>query len=551
MNQTKEENVLFRGIGVGEGCACGPLVFFERRVRPSGDGQARREEDERARLLRAIDAVKERLGELEEVARHAASDAEAEIFEIHAMLLEDADLLEAMEAALLSGASAEGAVEQAVKTHAEALRALGDDYLCARAGDLEDLCSQLLDALAGRRSEAALPEGETPFLLVADDLLPSETVTLDRSRLLGFVMRGGSPSSHTAILSRAMGIPALMGVGQLDPKYNGAYALLDAREGTLCISPDEARATAFAVRQREALALEEERKRNLRALADRPAVTRGGKSMLVYANVGDVREAEAAEENGADGIGLLRSELLYLSLDRYPTEEELTESYLETVSKMHGKRVVIRTLDIGADKQASYFSLPQEENPALGFRGVRVCLAREEVFKTQLRAILRASAHGKISLMLPMIVSAEEIRRSRALLLECMRELDGEGVGYDAELEVGVMIETPAAAIMSEELSREVDFFSVGTNDLTQYTLAADRQNPLVAHICDANQEPILRLIEYAAQAIHKAGGWIGICGELAADLRLTQRFADMEIDELSVSVPYLLGLRQQITECK
>lgn len=550
MNHTLEKNALFHGIGVGSGCASGPLVFFERchtaKVRAE-EGK----ESESERLALAIKLVKERLKELESRTRQMASDEEAEIFEIHAMLLSDADFEDTMNASLKEGKSAEEAVAHATMTYADSLRALKDPYLSERAKDLEDLREQLLNALGGDFSESVLPVSEEPFILVADDLMPSETVMLDRSKILGFVMQGGSPASHTAILARAMGIPALMGMGAIDKRYNGAYALLDAEEETLLINPDESKRACFKERQKRAEANKKERAERLRAIADRPAVTRGGKKMLVYANVGDRREAEMAAENGADGIGLLRSEILYLSLDRYPSENELTETYCEIVERMRGKRIVIRTLDVGADKQASYFSLPQEENPALGFRGVRVCLAREEVFKTQLRAILRASAHGKIALMFPMIVSSEEVRRSRALLSECMKELDREGVTYDRALEVGVMVETPAAAIMSEELAKEVDFFSVGTNDLTQYTLAADRQNPLVSHICDVNREPVLRLIAHAAKEIHKRGGWIGICGELAADLGLTQRFADMEIDELSVSVPYLLGLRQQIMECK
>jgi phosphotransferase system enzyme I (PtsI) len=272
---------------------------------------------------------------------------------------------------------------------------------------------------------------------------------------------------------------------------------------------------------------------------------------LIYANAGNENEAEAAELNGADGIGLLRSEFLYLSIDRYPTEAELYNAYCGVLCKMKGKRVVIRTLDIGADKRISYFDLPEESNPAMGFRAVRICLAREKLFKTQLRAILRASASGSISIMIPMIISVEEVRRCKAILEECKKELSREGKEFDAQIEFGIMIETPAAAIMSRELAAEVDFFSVGTNDLTQYTLAVDRQNPLVANLAEKNLEPILRLIEKAAHAIHEAGGWIGICGELAADLHLTQRFADMGIDELSVSPPYLLGVREKVTECK
>lgn len=550
MNDTRQSGVLLHGIGIGEGCALGPLVFFERCVQKKSR-EVGNASDERLRLFRAIEGVKENLERLERITRETAGEGEAEIFGIHAMLLSDADLGDAMEEALGEGASAETAVENALKSYAEKLREIDDPYLSARAGDLEDLSSQLLRALSGASEEISVTTDADRFLLVAEDLLPSETVTLDRSRILGFVMMSGSPTSHTAILSKAMGIPALLGVGRIDRAYAGCTALLDARAGTLLLEPDAGTVEGFRAQQRTAEASEAERLARLRKIVSRPAITQSGKKLLVYANVGDKEEARLAADNGADGIGLLRSELLYLSLDRYPLEEELLERYVQVSSCMKGKRTVIRTLDVGADKQAACLSLPREENPALGLRGIRVCLSHEAMFKTQLRAILRASAHAPISLMLPMIVSVEEVRKSRALLSECMRELDGEGHSYDRDIELGVMIETPAAAIMSEELAHEVDFFSVGTNDLTQYTLAVDRQNPSVSHIAQENQEAVLRLIGYATNAIHKTGGWIGICGELAADLQLTQRFADMGIDELSVSPPYLLELRQRIMECK
>jgi phosphotransferase system enzyme I (PtsI) len=348
-----------------------------------------------------------------------------------------------------------------------------------------------------------------------------------------------------------MGIPALVGVGSLPDGCDGAYALLDAALGTLTVSPSRGQILEFERRRREESELAREHDRYLRTLMNKPAVTRSGHRMLIYANVGDDEEVASAYQSGADGIGLFRSEFLYLALDHYPTEETLFSSYRRAVENMQGKRIIIRTLDVGADKQIPYFDLPREENPALGFRAVRICLARETVFKTQLRAILRASAFGTVSIMIPMIVSAEEIRDCRRLLEECKAELAREGIGYDAGVEFGIMIETPAAAIMSDELAEEVDFFSVGTNDLTQYTLAADRQNAALDTLCERNREPVLRLIEQSARAIHERRGWIGICGELAADLRLTQRFADMKIDELSVSVPYLLGVREKVIECK
>jgi len=405
-------------------------------------------------------------------------------------------------------------------------------------------------------SEILSSEGEdedpsdAPFILVADDLTPSQTVRLDKSQILGFVTLRGTPNSHTAILARAMGIPALVAVGELDRSWDGSFALLNAAEGTLTLGPTEAEIFVFEARQRKEDRIAEEHDRYLRSLMNKPATTVGGHRILIYANIGDGDEVSAALANGADGIGLLRSEFLYLGCTDYPDEERLFEAYSEIARRMEGRRTVIRTLDVGADKPIPYFGLPEEENPALGFRAIRVCLARKDLFKTQLRAILRASACGRLAVMLPMVVSVSEVQRSRRLLEECMEELRAEKRPFDSAMEFGVMIETPAAAIMCEELAREVDFFSVGTNDLAQYTLAADRQNPALDQLIRENTEPILRMIAKASEAIHRRGGWIGVCGELAADLSLTQRFADLAIDELSVSVPYLLGVRGKVIEC-
>ncbi len=545
-----DTGTVIRGIGVGSGTAEGKLRFFRRRSARTSGAVYRGRESELGRLHNAMQEVKVRMEAICSRAVRELGAAEAEIFEIHAMLLEDADFVETAEGEIAGGRSAEAAVECAAEKYAAVLAALSDPYLRARAADMRDVAQQLLEALS-EKTQADTETADTPYILVADDLLPSETVTLDKRLILGFVTFTGTPNSHTSILARAMGIPALVGTGGIDERADGEYALLDAADGVLTVNPDDGQKAAFGKKAGRASELAAEHDRYLRSLVNKPAITRGGHKMLIYANVGDSQEAESASLNGADGIGLLRSEFLYLSLDRYPTEEELYGSYRAVLDAMQGKRIVIRTLDIGADKQIPYFDLPREENPALGFRGVRLCLARETVFKTQLRAILRASAHGSISLMVPMIVSSEEIRACRRLLEECKEELMRARQSFDANIEFGIMIETPAAAVMSDRLAAEVDFFSVGTNDLLQYTLAADRQNPRVSEICDANIEPVMRLIEGAAQAIHATGGWIGICGELAADLRLTQRFADMEIDELSVSVPYLLGVREKVIECK
>ncbi len=537
-----------RGIGIGRGGAEGKLRFFQK-LAPRTTHRYRGPEAETDRLCKAIQTVKQELDTAAAHTKREIGESEAEIFEIHAMLLSDEDLTEAMQALIEEGMCAEEACKRAAERYATHLAGLSDPYLRARAADLRDLSHQVEMALSGERPSRVPDDGE-PYILVARDLSPSETVGLDKGRILGFVTFEGSPNSHTAILARAMGIPALVGVGAFDTTQNGTYALLDAEEGSLILSPDEAAVQAFRrKRERESIPAREHAA-YLKSLINKPAVTRSGRRVLIYANVGDGSEAESARLHGADGIGLLRSEFLYLSRDRYPTEEELFRAYCDVATAMEGKRIIIRTLDIGADKQIDYFHLAKEENPALGCRGVRLCLKREELFKTQLRAILRAAAHGNISLMVPMIVGVDEVKRCRHLLEVCGEELLHEGKRFDPHPEFGIMIETPAAAIMAEELAAVVDFFSVGTNDLLQYTLAADRQNAAVSDLC-ADTEPVLRLIKHASDAIHSRGGWIGICGELAADLHLTQRFADMGIDELSVSVPYLLGVREKVTECK
>ncbi len=541
---------VYHGIGINRRLSFGRLRFWktEERVTPSAHQS---EDPMRAwdRLQAAIAKAIEQVEQIREKALRETGEEEAEIFEIHRMFLEDEDFLDAVKEEIGKGKCAEDALRAATARFCETLRALDDPYLSARTADLGDVSERILQILSGKEDDGF--DGEEAFLLVADDLTPSQTVMLDKSRILGFVTFHGTPNSHTAILARAMGIPALIGTGEIDRRYDGELALLDAAAGTLTPCPTQAQLAAFRERQRADDRIAQDHDRYLRSLMNKPAVTQSGHRMMIYANIGDGAEVDAAISNGADGIGLLRSEFLYLGVDDYPSEEELFEAYRSVAVRMQGKRAIIRTLDIGADKKIAYFGLPEEENPALGFRAIRICLAREDLFKTQLRAILRASAYGRLSLMLPMIVSVDEVRQSRRLLEECMQELQSEGKPFDAELEFGIMIETPAAALMSRELAAQVDFFSVGTNDLAQYTLAADRQNPALSALCQENREPVLRLIEMSAQAIHRAGGWIGICGEMAADLDLTQTFADLRIDELSVSVPYLLGVRGRVTECR
>lgn len=547
MKQSKTEVIY--GTGIGTRCAVGKVRFLHTSEQ-LGEKKGRGIEEERARLLAAMEKVKQSIVNLQKTAEEDIGAEAAEIFAIHAMLLEDEDLHEKIEEGLLQNLSAEAAVQGASEALSLELLALNDPYLRARATDIKDVCLQIVSHLQGDAEGDKVSSGE-PYILISRDLTPSQTVGLDRKMILGFVTFEGSPNSHTAILARAMGIPALVCTGKISEAHNEKTALLDAAAGSLTLSPSDEEISAFSTRCEKSKATVFERERILHTLVDKPAITKSGHRVLIYANVGGEEEVDAVLSGGAEGIGLLRSEFLYLSLDRAPDEEQLYQSYREVALRMQGRRVVIRTLDIGADKRVSYLSLPHEENPALGLRGVRLCLRERTLFCEQIRAILRASAHGKVALMLPMIVSVNEVRACRELINECMHTLTSRGQAYDKNLEIGIMIETPAAAILSRELASEVDFFSVGTNDLLQYTLAADRQNPHVEELCRTNREPVLRLIEEAAKAIHEAGGWIGICGELAADFSLTQRFCDMRVDELSVSPPYLLELRERVLNCQ
>ena len=535
------------GTGIGSKKASGRLKFYKEE-QTVGNGKFTTVENEIKRLEIAKESVKSSLISLSEKAKKDMGEEEGKIFEIHIMLLEDDDLYSTIIEEIESKKTAEQAVSEASEKYAIMLKSLNDEYLSERAKDIRDIASQLISALTKKQKKKII--NTSPYILVAEDLTPSQTVSLDKDKILGFITFYGTPSSHTSILARAMGIPAIVGVGEIDLKYEDEYCLLDSESGEIIISPTVNEIAIFKEKEREQSRIAKEHESYLKELINKPAISKSGHRVLIYANIGSEKEAEGALLNGAEGIGLLRSEMLYLSLDRYPTEDELYQAYKEAVTEMKGRRVIIRTLDIGADKQIPYFNIPKEENPALGYRGVRICLDREDVFKIQLRAILRASAHGNASIMLPMIVSESEILRSRDLLEECKNELFEENYAFDSKIELGIMIETPASAIMSDVLAKHVDFFSVGTNDLTQYTLAVDRQNSKVSHIGEENREPILRLIKYAADQIHKKGGWIGICGELGADLTLTQSFVDMKIDELSVSSPYLLGVRKRVGEC-
>lgn len=559
------EEQIFHGIGIGTGLSVGKLQFLSEKEKGPKAVPKLYGAEAKSTLLTAMQIAAEELEHIRLQTSERLGAEKAEIFEIHKMILEDADFLDAMFRELEFGKSAAEALEEATERSCILLAESDDAYLAARATDLRDVSERIKRAMirsecdgGTERSDASDREAdsvgaetiERPCFLVAVDLTPSQTVLLDPSKILGLITFEGSPNSHTAILARAMGIPALVGVGQIPNSVNGSMALLDAEKGSLTVAPRKETLDDFTERLQAERSERHAHAERLRIMLRQPAVTQSGHSILIYANIGSHREVRAALENGADGIGLLRSEFLYLETDHYPDEETLFTAYREVARTMGQRRSVIRTLDIGADKQIPYFHLPKEANPALGFRAIRVCLEQTSVFQTQLRAILRASAYGKISLMLPMIVSVEEVRKSKALLLQCMRELEREQIPFDDSMEIGIMIETPAAAVMSAELAKEVDFFSVGTNDLTQYTLAADRQDPRLLRLCSENNEPILRLIEHAAKEIHNRGGWIGICGEMAADLSLTQTFADLQIDELSVAVPSLPDLREQVRKC-
>ena len=544
MVNTTHKTQVITGEGITGGCAIGRLRFF-RRYGVGDVPVAAGDLDEELKLFAAArDKAHAQLSELYENTRAAVGGAEADIFDIHRMLLEDDEYVESIENYIYGGQSAAAAVMSTAEDFKRMLAELDDEYLSARAADIEDISRRLYRIITGK-SEARLPDADEPFILVADDLSPSEAVQLDRSRLLGFVTFAGSKNSHTAILARAIGIPAIIGTGEIPDSLDGKNAVIDSKRGELIIEPD----LAALDRYTEKLRRRAEEEKRLRGLIGRPTRTKSGRTVKLYANIGSAEEADTAYENDAEGVGLMRSEFLYLGAQDYPDEETQYAAYRAVVEKMHGRPVIIRTLDVGADKKTDYFSLPREENPALGFRAIRLCLSRTELFKTQLRAICRASGKGRVAIMLPMIVSLDEVRRARELLVEVKNELRYDCIPFDENIPLGIMIETPAAALMSAELAREVDFFSVGANDLTQYTLAADRQNPNLFELCRDNLEPVLRLIEMAAKNAHGAGIWIGICGELAADTSLTDRFLAMGIDELSVAPPCVLTLRERITE--
>ena len=529
------------GKSIWDGIAIGRLRWFQKREVQVQSTSGLTPEEELERFEQARARAQAQLRSLYESAVGEVGEDNAAIFEIHQMMLEDEDFLDAVRSVIRTqGGTAEHAVQVTGENFAAAFAAMEDTYMQARAADVRDVAHRLQAVLAGAEEK---PDWDEPFILMADDLSPSETVQLDKRKLRGFVTRGGSTNSHTAILARTMGIPALIGV-DFDESWDGQLAILDGYNHCVYVDPAPELLSAMEAKRRADL----EQEALLQGLKKKPNVTLDGTEIQVYANIGGVGDVGLVLQNDAQGIGLFRSEFLYLDGDDYPTEEEQFAVYKRVVETMAGKKVIIRTLDIGADKQADYFGLDHEENPALGYRAIRICLTRRDVFKTQLRAILRASAFGTVSIMFPMIISVREVRDAKEILEECRAELKAQGVPM-GEVEIGVMIETPASVMIADELAQEVQFFSLGTNDLTQYTLAIDRQNPKLDAFYNPHHPAILRMIRQTIEAGHRHGCWVGICGELGADPVLTETFLRMGIDELSVSPAAILPLRKRIRE--
>lgn len=531
------------GKGVSKGVAAGPISFYRRAsgVIPRHEVSDTAAELERFRAAR--ETAKEQLTKLYDKALAEAGEDAAMLFEAHQMMLDDLDFVESIEGMIENDrVNAEAAVSDTGAQFAEMFAAMDDSYMQARAADIRDISARVIGILTGEGESGIV--SDVPCIVAADDLAPSETVQLDKALILGFITAGGSANSHTAILARTMGIPAIISAGDaLQPEMEGKYAIIDGQTGEAVIEPDDAERERLLKKQAKEKALKE----LLDQLKGKPNVTKDGRNVMVYCNIGSPADIDAVLQNDGGGIGLFRSEFLYLQGSDYPTEDEQFEAYKTVAERMGGRRVIIRTLDIGADKQADYFHLNKEENPAMGLRAIRICLTRPEVFRTQLRALYRASAYGKIAIMFPMITSVWEVQEIKRICRNIRAELAEEGVPMADKVELGIMIETPAAVMMSAELAREVDFFSVGTNDLTQYTLAVDRQGVGLDRFFDAHHPAVLRMLRMAAENAHKAGIWIGICGELGADAELIETFLSMGIDELSVSPSAVLPLRSAI----
>ena len=532
-----------KGKGVCGGVTLGTLAVLRRNTAAVKRCKVQNAEAEVARFQTARQEAIDKLAELYEKAVADVGKDNAAIFEIHQMMLEDLDYIESVEGIIRTQqVNAEYAVQTTAANFAEIFSSMEDDYMRARAADVKDISNKVLGCLGDAGS--SWESGSGCYILAADDLAPSETVQLDKSRVQGFVTAAGSVNSHTAILARTIGIPAVVNTGSgIGEEYDGKLVAVDGYTGEVFVDPDEATLERIKAKMEQ----DAQHKKLLEELKGKKSITGGGQQVHVYANIGGTGDLASVLANDAEGIGLFRSEFIYLESKDYPTEEQQFEKYKLAAEAMAGKRVIIRTLDIGADKQVGYFGLKKEENPALGYRAIRICLTRPEIFKTQLRALYRASVYGNLGIMFPMITSVKEVERIKEICEEVKAELRSDGIEYSDKIELGIMIETPAAALISDRLAPMVDFFSVGTNDLTQYTLACDRQNPDIEEFIDTHHEAILRLIEMSAENAHKNGAWIGICGELAADTTLTERFLRMGIDELSVSPSFVLKVRDAV----
>lgn len=531
------------GKKIFNGIAIGKIKFYARTENQVTREKVEDTDAEFARYILARDTAIEQLNGLYEKAVSTVGEDNAEIFNVHAMMLEDDDYNDSVQNIISTqGVNAEYAVAVTGDNFADMFANMDDDYFKARSADVKDISERVVRILSGAEDNTEI--GDEPVIIVADDLAPSETVQMDKSKLLSFVTQQGSANSHTAILARTMGIPALIGV-EIDASWNGKIGIVDGYEGKFIVDPDMDVLQNY-FKKKEA---DDEQKKLLLELKGKENVTKSGQKINLYANIGSPNDLGAVLENDAGGIGLFRSEFLYLESSTYPSEEEQFAAYKKVVETMGGRKVIIRTLDIGADKQVDYFDLDKEENPALGFRAIRICLTRPEIFRTQLRALYRASAYGNLAIMYPMIISLDEVREIKAISKAVREELIAEGIKIGDNVEEGIMIETPAAVIIADDLAKEVDFFSVGTNDLTQYTLAIDRQNAKLDRFYDAHHPAILKMLKMIADSAHKAGIWAGICGELGADTTLTNYFLEIGMDELSVSPGCILPVRKLVRE--
>ena len=537
--------ITLEGKSVFGGVAIGKIQFYKRNEITIKRTRVEDVEAEVERFQNAKAKTLELLKGLYEKALEDVGEANAMIFEAHQLMLEDPDYVESIENIIRTqDVNAEYAIGATADNFAAIFEAMDDAYMQGRAADVRDVSERLLQALSSQNETVMVMD--EPVIIAADDLVPSETVQLDKEKVLSFVTMYGSANSHTAILARTMNIPAVIGLGEaLKEEYDGKVAIVDGVDGKVYIDPDEETMASMQKKQKK----DQEQKELLNQLKGKENVTKSGQKVNVYANIGNLADVGAVLKNDAGGIGLFRSEFLYLESDTYPTEEQQFAVYKKVAETMAGKKVIIRTLDIGADKQVDYFKLDKEDNPALGYRAIRICLTKPEIFKTQLRALYRASAFGQIAIMFPMITAVWEVKKIKEIVEEVKEELRKEGIAFREDMELGIMIETPAAVMVSRELAKEVDFFSVGTNDLTQYTLAIDRQNPKLDTFYDPHHPAVLAMIQMAADNAHAEGKWIGICGELGADLELTETFLKMGIDELSVSPSMILPVRKKVRE--